>query len=517
LAVLLAASASVFAQGTPRLEPRFDIHRFEVQGNSLLDPAEIDRAIAPFRGRNMEFADLKRAAAALEAAYKARGFSTVQVALPEQDITQGTVRLRVVEQRIAKVAVEGNAAFSASNVRRSLPSIQEGEPLNTLTLARELQLVSENPSKQTAVVLRAGASDDQVDVAVKVTEENPARTFTTLDNYGTSSTGYYRASIGYQNSNMFDKDHTLTAQYVTSPTYASRVSIFGAGYRVPFYRLHSSLDLFGGYSDVSSGVVQGLFAVSGSGSIAGARWNWYPERWGNVEQRLTVGLDYRAYKNQVLFEGQGLVPDITVHPVSVTYNGVLRGENSALTFNASLAANIPGGNDGSQADFQRSRTDAVARYVVFRPAVTYERQLPLGWQGRMQLNGQYTSDALVSGEQFGLGGPDTVRGYLLREVANDRGYNGQIELYTPDLSPRFGLSTNYAARLVAFYDFGSVKRNFVQPGESAGESIASAGLGARMTYGKDFSLRADLAQVLEASANRQAGSLRLGASLLYRF
>jgi hemolysin activation/secretion protein len=517
VAVLLAVSASVFAQQAPQSPLRFDIRDFEVEGNTLLAPDEIERAIAPFRGGNREFGDLKRAAEALERAYQARGFSAVQVTLPEQDITQGNVRFRVVEQRIGKVTVEGNAAFSESNVRRSLPSILEGEPLNTLKLARELQLAGENPGKQTSVILRAGAVDEQVDVVVKIAGEKLARTFASLDNTGTGETGYYRASIGYQNSNLFDRDHTLTAQYVTSPTHASRVSIFGVGYRIPYYDLHSSLDLFGGYSDVSSGTVQGLFAVSGSGSIAGARWNWYPGKWGDVEQKLSLGLDYRAYRNRVLFQGQGLVPDITVHPASVAYNGVLRSAESALTFNAMLAANIPGGNDGTQADFQNSRTGATSRYVIFRPAVTYERQLPVGWQARMQLNGQYTRNALVSGEQFGLGGPDSVRGYLPREVANDRGYSGQIELYTPDLSPRFSLSTSYAARLVAFYDFGSVKRNFAQPGESTGESIASAGFGMRMTYGKDFSLRVDLAQIIEASANRQAGSLRLGAALLYGF
>jgi hemolysin activation/secretion protein len=515
MVTLMAVSTCVSAQQEPP-SPRFDIRSFRVDGNTLLTPSEIERVLAPFRGANKEFADLKRAAAALETAYYARGFSMVQIVLPEQDITQGDVRFRAVEHRIENVAVEGNTVFSAANVRRSLPSLRQGASPNSLEISRELQLAGESPSKQTTVVLRAGAAPGQVDATVKVVDENPMRFFLALDNTsGTGPTGYYRTSIGFQHSNLFDLDHTLTAQYVTSPTHASRVGIYGVGYRIPFYGLHSSLEMFAGYSDVNSGTVQGLFAVSGSGSVAGARWNWYPVKWGDIEQKLTLGLDFRAYNNKVLFDGQGIVPDVTVHPASLAYRGTLRGAESTFTFDANLAANIPGGKDGAQADFQASRAGATSKYVIFRPTATYLRQLPNGWQARMQMSGQYTRDALVSGEQFGLGGPDSVRGYMLREVANDRGYNGHGELYTPDFSERVGLSADSSARLLAFYDFGSVRRNHAQPGEIKRETIASAGVGARMMYRRDFSLRLDLARILDTSANRQEGSFRLGALFVY--
>jgi hemolysin activation/secretion protein len=503
--------------GPPAPAPHFDVQHFEVQGNTLLAAAEIEQALAPFKGGSKTFADLKQAADALEEVYHARGYSAAQVQLPEQDITQGMVRLRVVEPRVAKVVVEGNTVFGTDNVRRSLPSVKEGESPNAREIARDLQLTAEHPVKQTTVLLRAGASEDQVDVAVKVVDDKPWRAFLTLDNTGTSATGYYRSGIGYQHSNLFDRDHTLTAQYVTSPTYASKVGIYGVGYRIPFYDRHSSLDLVAGYSNVNSGTVQGLFTVSGSGTIAGAHWNYYPAKWGDVEQKLSLGLDYRAFNNQVMFEGQGIVPDITVHPASATYYGVVRGAESELTFNAGLAANIPGGNDGTEADFQRSRSTATSKYTILHYGFTYLRQLSEGWQARALFNGQYTGNALVSGEQFGLGGADSVRGYVLREVVNDRGYTGQLELYTPEMSSRLGLSDSYKTRLLAFYDFGSVKRNHALPGEALGDSIGSVGVGARVGYGKALSVRLDLARILEPTANRLTGSLRLGVAAAFMF
>lgn len=516
----LALCGPVLAQA-PEAEipdsPRFEIMRFDVTGNTLLQAAEIDAAVASYTGKLKDFSDIQRALESLEQVYRDRGYGVVRVLLPEQDITRGVVRLSVVEARIGRVIVEGNKVFGADNIRRSLPSVKEGSMPNTQEIARDLQLTAEHPVKQTQVTLRAGAKEDQVDVAVKVADDKPWRAFLTLDNTGTSDTGSYRTGFGYQHTNLFDRDHTLTAQYVTSPTHANKISIYGVGYRIPFYDRHSSLDLIAGYSDVNSGTVQGLFTVAGSGTIAGAHWNYYPAKWGDVEQKLSLGLDYRAFGNQVLYQGQGIVPDITVHPVSATYSGVVRGAASELTFNAGLAANIPGGNDGTAEDFQRSRAAATSNYTILRYGFSYLRQFSGGWQARALFNGQYTSNALVSGEQFGLGGADSVRGYMLREVVNDRGYTAQLELYTPELSPRFGLSDSYKMRLLTFYDFGSVQRNHALPGETSGDSIASVGVGARMGYGKSLSMRLDLASILEPTANRHAGSLRLGMAAAFTF
>lgn len=514
VATLLGVPVGALAQ---QPGPRFEIQRFEVTGNTLLPASEVDQSVAPFIGANKDFDAIRQASEALEEAYRQRGYGVVQVSVPQQEVTAGVVRLRVVEARVGKVVIEGNTHFDAANIRRSLPAVREGEAPNTDAMARNLQLAVEHPSKQTTLLLRPGASEHVVDVGVRVVDEKPWRTFITLDNSGTGDTGYYRAGVGFQHSNLFDRDHTLTAQYNTSPTHASKVSIYGLGYKIPFYDLDGSLELILGYSDVSSGTVQGLFDVSGSGAIGAARWNWILPRWGETEQKLTFGIDYRAFGTQVLFEGQNQVPDITVHPWSVTYTGVRRGAESELTFHGTVSANIPGGNDGTQADFERSRANATASYTVLRYGLNYLRQLGGDWQMRAGFNAQYTRDALVSGEQYGIGGPDTVRGYQVREVASDRGYAAQMELYTPELGRSIGLSEPQRLRLLAFFDYGSVRRNHALPGELMHDSIGSAGIGARWNYGKSANLRLDVAQVLQATPNRRRNSRHINAALVLMF
>jgi len=478
-----------------------------------LSPEVVEAAVAPFTGKDKDFADIQRALEALEQSYRDRGYGVVQVLLPEQDITKGVVQFRVNQPRVGRVLIDGNKHFDAENVRRSLPTVKEGETPNSREIARNLQLLGEHPVKQTNVLLRSGAKEGEVDVNIKVDDDKPWRGFLTLDNTGTGETGYYRAGIGLQHTNLFNRDHTLTAQYITSPTNPSKVSIYGVGYRIPFYDLNSSLDLIAGYSNVDSGTVQGLFSVSGAGTVGIARWNYLLPRWGELEQKLAFGIDYREFQNDVLFSGQNLVPDIALHPISLTYSGLRRYAAAELSFFGSASHNIPGGNDGDQRDFTLTRPGADASYHVFRGGFNYVRQFQNEWQMRLGANGQYTDDLLVPGEQYGIGGPDSVRGYLLREVANDRGYSGQAELYTPDVARHLKASDELRVRFLAFYDYGSVRRNDAFPGEVSHSVLASTGVGLRLSYAKSVSLRLDIANILKPTVNRDEGSWRASAAL----
>jgi hemolysin activation/secretion protein len=499
--------------------PRFTINRFEVVGNTLLAQAEVERLVAPYVGANRDFSDVQRALEAIEQGYRARGYGIVQVLLPEQDITRGVVQFRVLEPRVGRVVIEGNKFFDEQNIRASLPSVREGVTPNSREMSRNLQVLNEHPLKQTNVVLRAGASEDQVDVNVKVTDERPWRVFLTLDNTGTGETGYFRSGVGVQHTNMFNRDHVLTAQYITSPTELDNVTIFGVGYRMPVYRWNSSFDFIAGYSDVDSGTVQGLFNVAGSGTIAAARWNYYLPKWGELEQKVSLGLDYRAFRNDVSVGATGgLVPDITIHPLSLTYSGLRRFAAAEVSFYGSISTNLPFGTDGDSDAFQRAgqRLDATSNYTILRYGLTYAHALPAEWQVRVAVNGQYTTDNLVSGEQFGLGGPDSVRGYQVREVSGDRGFQGQLELYTPDIAKRTGLSDAYRLRLLGFYDYGEYSFN-TPPGTISQDRIASMGIGMRLNYRKMVSFRLDLAQILEPTLTRATNSQRLTGALAVIF
>ena len=513
-AVLAAHAAAQTPDAATSGGPTFDIARFVVEGNTLLKPAQIQRATAPFVGKGKSFADVQRALEVVEKLYTDAGYSAVQVLLPEQELEKGEVKLQAVEARVGKIIVEGNKFFSERNVRRSIPAVREGISPNVEKVSKSLRLANENPSKQTNVLLRGSDKEGEVDVVARIADERPWKVSLSLDNTGTSSTGLFRTGLALQHSNMFDLDHVAVVQYVTSPTDIHDVSILGMGYHIPIYRLGDSVDLTAGYSNVNSGTLESLggqFGVSGSGGVFGLRYNHNLDRWKQLEHKVVIGLDHRAYHNDITTGGgPSLVPDITVHPLSVTYNGTWRETTSEIGVYLTAAQNLPGGNDGTTAAFadpQQRNGGPAANYFVWRWGANYARAFNNDWQIKAAWSVQATNDMLISGEQFGLGGADSVRAFVEREIAFDHGHRASVELYTPDFGNWFPGNT-VRSRLLLFYDAGAGSLNATQQGTPCNNahtlckaSISSVGVGWRASYSGSLSVRLDLGMVMDGYRN----------------
>jgi hemolysin activation/secretion protein len=390
LALSLAACSLALAQAPAQPPkpaaadegPRFQIRRFVFDGATLVSSQQLQEATQSFTGSGRTFADVQRALKAVERAYSDAGYSAVQVVLPEQELERGEIRFQIVEARVGRVIVEGNKHFSDANVRASVPSLAPGSAPNVIEIARNLRVANESPSKQTTVLLRSSQEEATVDAVLRVVDENPVKYSVTLDNTGTKQTGRARVGLGFQHGNAGGGDEVVTLQYIyapytdevnaagepdqLSPIPNKRVAIIGFGYRIPLYALGDSIDLSAGYSNVDSGTVQGIFNVTGAGTIFGARYTRNLNRIDDYEHRWLFSLDYRSYDNKdVTAVGDPtntqLIPDVTVHPVSALYAGVYRQQNSETGFQIGLSQNIPGGNDGGNATFCASRNNGIGQ------------------------------------------------------------------------------------------------------------------------------------------------------------
>lgn len=123
---------------------------------------------------------------------------------------------------------------------------------------------------------------------------------------------------------------------------------------------------------------------------------------------------------------------------------------------------------------------------------------------------------LVTGEQFVIGGADSVRGFTEREIIDDKGYRGTVEPYTPDIGAQTGVSGGRLGGMV-FEDWGAVRRITPGLGERGGEYISSAGLGLRYGRGHSTSFRLDYAVVLNDGGLQRSWDARGHFSIAYVF
>ncbi len=497
-------------------ETVFAIRGYVISGSSLVDAAEIQAAMSPYVGDNRKFSDIEAARQAIRQLYVSRGFSTVTVNVPEQEISDGQIKLNIVEPRLSQVKIIGAKHHDEHNIRQSLPALVNGEMPNSVKIAESLRLANENSAKQTQVLLKAGKQPEDIEALVRVEDVAPTKTFVSLDNTGNSATGEARLGIGWQQANLFNRDHVFTAHFQTSPFQADDVTVLGLGYHVPLYLRADSLDFHAGYSNVDSGTISNNFQVSGKGALFGARYNLNLTKHSDFEHRIALGLDYRAYQNTVDFLGTPLGTDVTVHPVSATYIGRWEGRSTQMSFQAGLHQNFAGGKHGHDFDFNAARAGAEADYSLFRIGGSMRHMLKKDWRINVSMEGQIGNDPLVPGEQFGLGGMNSVRGFGERSISGDRGWRASMEITGPDLGKSTGVVDAHL-RLSAFMDGGGVQRLNPQAGEISRADIASVGLGLTFSKGAGFNARLNYGHVVDGGGDKDPGDGRLHASLAWVF
>lgn len=483
---------------------RMQLSGFTITGNTLLPQARLMEVLQRFKGdRTLD--ELGQAALAVQELYRQAGYGAVIAYVPEQTAADGIATIAVLEGRLKHVEVIGNQRFSEANILRTLPLLAVGLTPQVQRIDAQIQLANENPAKQVAVLLEAGEGQGEVDAHITVTEAPAQRWNVSLDNTGTAATGRLRANLGYVHSALWDLDHQVALQFQFAPEKLHSVAVYSASYRVPFYAQGLTLDAFAAYSNVdggSSGTAAGPLQFRGKGEVFGARLTKYLARMGEVDQRVIFGLDRRAYINACNIGGLpggacGTAGEsVTVHPVSLEYT-VQQSGDRPVGANVSIIRNLAlGGTYGSDANFEAVRAGANRHYTSVRFNLFGGLPVARQWQAQVRIAGQATRDALVSGEQFGLGGAYSVRGFEEREIPGDSGVSGSAEIYAPDFAKSVGEAFN-SVLVLAFVDAGQVRNRLGTPcrGVSTNCELLSIGAGLRLNAGR-FQFRLDLAQAL---------------------
>jgi hemolysin activation/secretion protein len=483
VALLLGWSLAGAAQEPPPM--RISVERFDVVGENPLSPAVTEQTLSPFLGEYSELAGLMAAVDALEQALKVAGHSFHRVSI--QPTPQGapptTVQLKVLALDLGKVTVRGNRHYSIQSVRRSLPALAGESMPSTHELSRQLTVANLHPRKRATVNFRQGDEPDRLDATISVEDRRPWSVFGNINNIGNEATGYSRLLVGGQYANLSGFDDVLTATVTTSPDNANDVFQFGAFYQLPIYVLKGWLSAFHVRSDVDVGNVNDVFDVTGSGQFTGLAFRRQLLSVGRYRHSFNVGLQDRLFDNEVSITGQllfgaGLTGKVRSRPLSLRYDGSynwLRTRTS-LDFYGDFTRNLDFGGHNDRADYVFVRPGADPNWKLLRFGALATQQLPRGYSVVLRLTGQYSAEALIPGEQIGVGGERSVRGFEERSVAGDQGLIGNLEFWSPPIDALRGL------RLLGFLDGGYKKIVDPVAGQRPNDTLASVGVGARWQW-----------------------------------
>ncbi len=507
LATVLVNPCGTAAQAASEGAPtrHFDVEEYRVEGNTVLPADAIEEAVYPFLGSNRTTDDVEKARSALDVLYAQRGYPTVSAEVPVQDAADGVIILKVTERKIGRLRVRGARYFSPREIREAASAVAEGKVPNMSVLGKQIADLNQWPDRTVTPVLRPGIAPNTVDVDLNVKDSLPLHASAEINNRANADTTALRTVTTVSYGNFWQRGDSASLSYQVAPMRSSDAQIVSGSY---LYRIPgSTASILASYvkSDSSVSTV-GSTDVIGRGTIAGVRLQ-VPIRQDNVfDSSLSVGFDYKHFDDATIQGADRTPSPVTYVPLTITWQGTwLRGE--AVTSMSASAVLGTRGVGTDTASFDQKRYLAKPNFAYLRGDISNLQPLFFGTQIYFKMTGQLAAVPLISNEQFGAGGFDTVRGFLESETLGDYGATLQAEVRSPPVGEL--LTWLSETRGFVFADAGTVglRNALVQQRDQYG--LASTGLGIRLRAFDYLSTDIFGAHTLTAGTTIKSGDNRL--------
>lgn len=506
------SDAAAAAQPTAEQARAVDVQEYIVRGNTVLDARTIERTVTPFLGPGKTVKDIEDARDALLAVYQAKGYQSVYVDLPEQQVTDGLVLLQVNETRVGRVRVVGAEYHSPVEVREGVPALREGEVPDFNQAQVELTALNLGGKRQVMPLVRQGSLPGTMDVDLKVEDSSPWRASVGLNNDRSADTEPLRLSASVGHDNLWQLGHSASLSVFTTPQDLNQTKVWSGSYSAPLRGTRWNLEATGYVSDSNVATVGGT-SVIGKGYALGLKAAYTVPDSGAWWHSFSAGVDLKNNEEALQFGASSDEVPLKYAPITLAYSGYYQGEKLQSGLGLSLVTGtrtfLGWGSDWQQFSYKRYK--ASPSFLVlkadFNGSYALANESQFGWR----LAGQMTDSPLISGEQIAAGGANSVRGYLSAEATGDVGLVGSIEWRTRPLTLLGDRVEGWRAYL--FADAGQLRLREPLPEQQHRFTLASVGLGTNLRIGQQLSARFDLAYPLKAGPRTERHDPRLTFNL----
>ncbi|WP_354600099.1 ShlB/FhaC/HecB family hemolysin secretion/activation protein [Uliginosibacterium flavum] len=499
------------------------INEFRVEGNTVLPATSIEKVVMPWLGPERTQDDIYAARDALAKAYESAGYLSASVEAERIDPVDtewgpGWVAvLKVVEGRVERLKVTGADYNLPSKLKLQAGSVAEGEVPHFPTMQEDLGRIARMADMAVTPLLRPGRDPGTMEVEFKVQDSLPFHAWTQLSNEQSPDTSPRRLEVGARYDNLFQAQHSLSARLITTPLKQEEIRVATLNYSLPVGVRDDKLSLYVLKSDsqVETNIGTG---VTGKGITLGSRWTRTLEAEAPFFHSISLGADYKRLGE--VSEETGSKP-VSYLPFSLQYIAMRPDEGGNWQFSSSLVNSFGGvmdkrGECGGREDldqFDCRRAGASSSFMLWNGAL--KRLERFGkWEAVGKFDWQVANGPLLSGDQFFVGGADSVRGYYQSEQGGDDGGRISLEIYTPALT-----LGEWATKFLTFYDQGWVRTQQVQSGQNPDYRLAAYGVGLRTNWGKSLSGQLDLARTTlpGSPTGSKDGATRLHATVRAEF
>ncbi len=484
-----------------------------IQGMKAYTPEQIKPLYESLIGKDVTLDAVWDVATKITKKYRDDGYFLSRAFVPAQEVSNGTITIRVIEGYIGEVEFDKPKLAKSKPMQALVKEIKRGRPTKFVDLERQHLLLTDMPGFENyhgTLLGIDGANDGAVKLLLSRREVKSPHAFFSFDNYGSRYIGPYGAYAGWHGEIIPGQQTSITAA-VKAPV--SELQAINVAHSIPLTpRL--SVGLAGGYThskpgDILAAQEMESRAVNGALSL---NYQWIRQR----RENLKIGAMFDARNTTTDVLGTELNTDhIRAARLRADYDltDEFLGYN-AISATLSHGLNILGASDKNDPNISR----AGAQPDFTKLELSYKRlqRITPEWNGLLSLSGQKASRSLYSSEEFGYGGQDFGRAYDQSEITGDDGAAASLELRYLDLPQWENISTTP----YGFYDIGKVWNR----GDSQSDiSASSAGFGVRVSHDSGLSGALQLAFPLTKDVDKpiyddsNSKNPRIGVQLGYSF
>ena len=469
------------------------VNSIEVSPSQILTRDEINSVVGPYIGKNILISDVQAAINALNNLYAEKGFVTARAYLPEQTVSNGNLRIELIESKIGNISVVNNKYTRSKYILNRMPE-KEGDLFDIVSLEQDvLDFNRYHDGVNLMANLKAGTVPGTTDIELTAEETFPFHLIGMMDSSGRRSTGQLRGGPAIVADSLFhNRDQMTLGAY------------FSKGSQSPFFDYSYPINKKDGrigfsYSSTFAKVINGQYDWMGLKSNSYLYSLYYDQpivRTRGFEFKTFASLNYKRSRSWSRLGD--IFSEIYNQPISDPIKDT--DQVTSITLGANIRKDTKYGiwylNQNVEAAIPIF--DSESSYFKIAGGALRLHDFSHGIIG--QLRGSYqvipNSKHIPYLDQFQVGGLATVRGYSEGVTIGKNGYFLSGELMFP-LGPRYiprkgGGTRKFIGNYLKGAVFADTAGIFPYVGEdyyNGSYFLASIGMGLRVQLPGDLSAR----------------------------
>ncbi len=417
------------------------VEAVEIEGNTAIPSSRFEAVTAPFLGRALAAEGIEALRRRITQVYVEAGYVNSGAVIPPQDVSDGRLRVRIIEGRVESIRFRGLEHYRdgvlRARVARGLDPLLNIEDVET-----QLRLLDQDPRiEQINARLRPGSARSASVVEITILERDPRQLSLRFDNYGAPAVGAYTGRLGASHDNVFG----FGDRFGVDVSRSEGLTRLRASYEMPLHASGTRLVLNGSFGEAML-VEDSLRALDVESSDASLALGLAQTIWHTPSDRIDLSALFERRRSKTEFGGEGLSfvagpqsgrSEVSVVRASVEW--VHRGLESVVAIRSmgSFGTDLfnPTVQRGGVPDGLFVSWFGQLRAVYRLPwgglpgsgANRLRRGMELSLRGDIQL----ADRPLLSLEQFSIGGPGSVRGYRRNQLVRDQGFTAGLDLRIP--------------------------------------------------------------------------------------